>query len=349
MRRFLVLERVALLGAAMLPCAFGYIPYAITTTGATPQTIQLTRADGGNLQFYLNNQVVAGATSTIAGTTVISATSNPTAAVELSMASWNNVGAANVVFLPLQSTTVGHNSSDCLNVISIASTTADVSVLGGANGVVALTINSYLTSPGATCGGTTTVNAGTIIDSDILLNPYMSFSTTSAANTRDVQAVLTHEFGHSLGMNHSGLLGSTMFPYTSRYQRHLSWDEKSYAAAYYPSGTKSLGTISGTITVGGSPVEYGLITAIDQTGGKTIGSMTACRKRHFFGTGSDRFLHRLRRTFQRLSRAAQYLFDVNHDGRVRSHTGNDGVSADIPGRGREPQRSDRHGGWHFDG
>lgn len=264
-------------GAIAVPLAFGYNGETITASG---QTTQITHPDASNLQFYLDASVVAGATTPLTTGNVITSDSNPTAAVEAAMANWNNVGAANVHFNALQTTSAGHNSGDCQNVISIASSAADVSVLGGPTGIVAVTVNSFVNSAGASpCGGGN-IAAGTIIDSDILLNPYYQFSTTAATNTKDVQAVITHELGHVLGLNHSSLLAATMYPFTARFQRHLSWDEKAFAAQYYPSGKQTLGTISGTATVaGGGPIKYGLITATDLTpppaGGKVICGLTA--------------------------------------------------------------------------
>ena len=266
--------RISALAAGAAACAFGYIGETFTV-GTPAQTVQVVRADGANLQFYLNNQVTAGVKGSLSGTTVITASSNPTVAVEAAMAGWNSVTSANIHFNPLQSTAAVHNSGDCQNVISIASTAADLSILGGAGGVVAVTVNSFVQSAGTVCGGSTSVAGGTIIDSDILLNPYIAFSTDSTAGTKDLQGVIMHEFGHMLGMNHSGLLGATMYPYAAIYQRHLSWDEKAFANVYYPLPSKSVGIIAGTITLGSSPVKYGLVTLIDQNAGKTLGAITA--------------------------------------------------------------------------
>ncbi len=280
MRRRTIYVRMLPVALCVLPYAFGYIGETITTSGG--QTVQITRPDASSLQFYLNSGVVAGATSTLPGTVspIFTASSNPTLAVEAAMASWNSIGSANIHFNALSSTITGHNSSDCLNVISVAASAADLSVLGYVSptspGVVAVTANAYIMGAGSVCGGTVSVPAGAIIDSDILINPYVSFSTDSTSGTEDVQAVITHEFGHVLGMNHSGLLGTTMYPYAEKHERHQTWDEKAFAATYYPSGTKSLGTISGTVTLGAAPVANGLITLVDFSGGqKTIGTITS--------------------------------------------------------------------------
>ena len=268
-------KRVLVLASVILPCALGYNGESVTSAG---QTFQVTHGGAASLQFYLNNLVVAGAQSSLSGTTVITSGSNPAAAVEAAMATWNSAASANnanINFLPLQPTTVLHNSSDCQNVISIASSAADLSALGGATGVIAFTVSSYVLGSGLSpCGNGASVTPGQIIDSDILLNPYRAFSTDGTANTFDVQAVLTHELGHSLALNHSTLLGTTMYPYSATTQRYVTADEKAFATATYPASPGTLGTISGTIT-GSGPVAFGVVTLIDQSAGRTIGGLTA--------------------------------------------------------------------------
>jgi uncharacterized protein (TIGR03437 family) len=144
-------------------------------------------------------------------------------------------------------------------------------------GVIGLTVNSYFTTGGSVCNGALTIKAGAIVDSDILLNPYFEFSTDHTANTKDLQGVITHEFGHMLGMNHSGVLGATMYPFAASYDRHLSADETAFAATTYPLATTAatLATVSGTITLSGSPIAYGFVTLIDQSKGKVIGTLTS--------------------------------------------------------------------------
>lgn len=266
--------------ALLLPLAgSAYIRQQVSGT-----TMPLLRVDNTAIQFYLNEQIVPGYQSSASGTTltVITADSNPQQAVQVALDSWNGAASANIHFLPVILTASVINPDDFQGTIAFGSTAADLSAAGGA---LAVTIDSYVTGPAnqgsggpVTCTANCTYPAsGDIFDSDIILNPAYTFSTTGVTGTHDLQAVILHELGHSLSANHTGLLGASMFQFPT--QRVLTTDDLAFVDSAYPlpNVAPALGAINGKVTVAGAepvPVPYALLTAFDVAAGITVGGIT---------------------------------------------------------------------------
>lgn len=246
--------------------AQAYIRSVVTFSDGT--TVPVYRTDNKAIQFYVNSGIVPNLQSSASGSavTVISPGSNPIAAIRSALATWNTVATANVSLLPLKTTDKTIDSSDNQMTIAIGSTAADVSAVGGALAITTVQTASF------TVGSNT---AGAISDTDIILNPGVKFS-TDGSTTTDLQSVMTHELGHALGMNHSGILGATMFQYSALSQRFLSPDEIGFATAVYPGSGATLGTISGKVVAAdGSPIQSGLVTMMDTSAGSAITALTA--------------------------------------------------------------------------
>ncbi len=95
-------------------------------------------------------------------------------------------------------------------------------------------------------------SSGVILDADILFNGQLGspFSTNLGNNSFDVQTTATHEVGHLIGLDHTGLLAATMAPFQSAQQFHgrtLSLDDALGATALYPEKGLALGRIEGFV------------------------------------------------------------------------------------------------------
>jgi uncharacterized protein (TIGR03437 family) len=257
------LVTVLALFAASVP-AHAYIRLLITYGDGS--TAYMKRSNP-TVQFYLNSLIVPGYQSSASGTsvTVMSAGSNPVHAARSAQAAWNGISTSVARFSPLGSTTAVIDPTDNQNTIAFGSTASDLSIVGGALAVTSSTATGFA------AGSTPT---GDLSDSDIIVNPAFPFS-TDGSTAYDFQAVITHELGHSLGLNHSGLLGATMFQYVGPSARYLSDDEISFASSVYGSPTAALGTISGKVVASdGSAVQSGLVELIDTVNGNSLSAFT---------------------------------------------------------------------------
>jgi uncharacterized protein (TIGR03437 family) len=248
-------KRLGLLAAAFSATAFAYIQ-------GIPDTVPFHRPDYGNIQFLVNQNIAAGLKNA-SGTVWITADSDPLSAIAASFATWNAVTTTSAHFAPTQPTAAVDNPKDGQNVISFTDDNQTLDLLGGA---LAFTVVSYQ-------------GDGTITDTDIIFSPNYTFSTTNAPGAYDLQSVLTHELGHSLGADHTGILGATMFQYTQAgdtHQRALSPDDIAFVGAVYPPiGGTGYGILSGYATLSGAPLPGGLITAVDPSTGITIGGFSS--------------------------------------------------------------------------
>jgi len=145
---------------------------------------------------------------------------------------------------------VSLNLGDGVNLITIASTPENIMFLGSKTDQVAAKTKIFFDTKGY------------ITEADIVLNPYVQFSTNGTFGTFDLETILTHEIGHLLGLEHSTSYSALMNPYHPQnglYSisqisfRELSADDISKIRALYgaPKEIKNCcGTVKGKISSG---------------------------------------------------------------------------------------------------
>lgn len=159
-------------------------------------------------------------------------------AVKASFDTWEDVETSSVAFLEDKSrTTFEQSTQDRINLIQWRSNYLPP-------GTLALTF-PYSTS-------------GVMTDVDIILNDDVDWDTSETGQdfVADVQAVLTHEIGHMIGLDHSPLGGTTMYPELpmgSIRSRSLESDDIIGITAIYPEKPDAdyLGNIRGRVSVKG--------------------------------------------------------------------------------------------------
>ena len=141
------------------------------------------------------------------------------------------------------------NANDGVNLVTLNTTES----LG--SGVLAAT---FLTSDAS----------GNLVDVDIVFSRDVAFSTSGTvdAGSYDLESVATHEAGHFLGLEHSGLARATMVPFTDRgegQQRTPSEDDRIGASLLYPEDGFLAGTgaLAGRISVAGASVYLAQVVA----------------------------------------------------------------------------------------
>ncbi|MGH7740422.1 MAG: Ig-like domain-containing protein, partial [Candidatus Eiseniibacteriota bacterium] len=184
------------------------------------------------------------------------------AALRAAMQAWRNVPGAQVQLVEDTPTSQTASSAmDGINLVTFSDSSYPFSP-----SVLAVTPTLSFTTRSTYLGRR--VLPGEILDADLLFNPAVSFSTPTHPGDWDLQSVATHEFGHVLGLSHSGVRTATMFfiQQPGSVAATLKSDDMAAIAAAYPTSSllNGYGTIRGHVLHGGSglPVPGVLVTAV---------------------------------------------------------------------------------------
>lgn len=219
---------------------------------------------------------------TVGGPTIIQAIQN-------AFASWQDASlngqslASLIINQGPPSSKTAPDSQDCVNVVGFTDTNSS----DFPTGTIAFTdIATVFGSPPLNyqCADSSNPSAtytcplpSCIVDADIEFNPKDTFSTapTTPQNDFDLQAIATHEVGHLLGLDHSGLANAIMFAFGDTGgvpQRNLSVDDAIGIGSVYPSQKFAgvTGTLSGRVTLGGSGLFASHVVVMDATSGTAV-------------------------------------------------------------------------------
>lgn len=193
-------------------------------------------------------------------------------AIAAAMSAWEDVPTASVFFSPFSIKSGVEPRVDRIFTISLSAEKRYFPNDEVANTAVSLNDN------------------GTIIDADILLNANKLFSTVRATASYDLQAMLTHEIGHVLGLSHSAVLSAAMYAYTppeDTSKRTLSTDDALgitmlYGATLLQNAKKATivdrdhnyALVSGKITRGDTALFAAHVVAINQHGNVIAGALS---------------------------------------------------------------------------
>ena len=121
--------------------------------------------------------------------------------IEAAAASWSRVAQIGFRFLDsdLENVSESRSGGDGKSLVTVAATPENVALFPGENSAPPAFTRLFFN------------RQGLITEADVVLNPYLQFSTDATPGTFDLQSVLTHELGHVLGLGHSPSMSATMY------------------------------------------------------------------------------------------------------------------------------------------
>lgn len=202
--------------------------------------------------------------------------------IERSIAAWKAVASIEIVTVPSERDSVSPagQSGDGVSVLTIAGTNENVLFFSG--GFDSLSGKTRVFYNGR----------GQITEADIVLNPFVQFSTDGSYGTFDLETTIRHEIGHLLGLGHSPIAGATMYEGVNRnhafrtleLDRSLSADDISAIRALYGANREAEGccaSVSGKLNFSGKAHRDITVWLQEKTTGAVVAFTKLGRNRTF--------------------------------------------------------------------
>ena len=240
--------------------------------------INSAEASASRYRWKKNPITISISSSITSNTANIAAGADVSGAIDRSISAWQQVAAVSFRrgLSTEQNASPAGNQGDGISLLTIAGTPENIALFPlGLDDATARTRVFYDAR-------------GFITEADIVLNPFLQFSTDGTLGTFDLQSTLTHEFGHVLGLGHSPVLGATMnddygrngvYSLPAFSARTLSSDDIAAARSLYGPAEQTdecCGRVSGRIILmTGKPAANYTVWAEDSLDGRVIAAVNS--------------------------------------------------------------------------
>src|SRR6185503_19255741 len=212
----------------------------------------------------VSNSVLSNSSNIAAGTDIL-------AVIDRSLGSWNQVSPLTLRRSSTAEQSVSSVSQgDGVSLLTIAATPENIALFPA--GLEDATARTRIFVD----------DRGFITEADIVLNPFLQFSSDGTTGTFDLESTVTHELGHVLGLDHSPVIGSTMAESYGRNgiynlpafsARTLSSDDIAAVHSLYGSSEpkdECCGRIAGRLSFGANSPAAGFSIWIEDNVGRVI-------------------------------------------------------------------------------